>query len=602
MAEVYRAYHMSLDRFVAIKLLHAFLADDPEFKSRFEKEARNIARLKHPHIVQVYDFENDPENDSYYMVMELIDGPTLKDVLFRLSEQGQGMPLAEALRIMREAAGALAYAHSQNMIHRDVKPANLMLDKDNRVVLTDFGIAKIVTGIQFTASGGMVGTPAYMAPEQGLGEAGDERSDLYSLGVIFFQLVTGRLPYEGDTPLSIILKHLNDPTPSARAYNPELPVEADQIISRLMSKDPNDRYQTAGDLIADLERIERGQTLEARPLTSTDEVKSARAQVAAQDTMQVGLLTREAAASREAKPRQAAAAPPAPPPARRRSWVGIALLVMFGAVIGVGVYTLALGGGNSPLLALLASATPTATETSTATLTLTPTLLPTETPTATPTATATPTVTNTASLTPSQTSTASATFTMTLSPSPSPSMTASATPTHTATPTATPSNTLTPSLTPTPTITLTPSVTPTATQDITATFLAATNIAFIQTATTEACDFNYEIVEQTPPDGDFWQANQPYQREIRLRNTGTCAWERNTVLAFVVGSGEAFDAGSLIRIRNRVDVGDETVIEFVGRTPPTGGEVSGTWELRTPGNLLIGAPIVITVRVFEGGG
>ncbi|MDL1899386.1 serine/threonine protein kinase, partial [Anaerolineae bacterium CFX9] len=169
MAEVYRALHSQLNRYVAIKVLHPFLADDPEFKNRFANEAQNIARLKHQHIVQVYDFETDPETETYYMVMELVEGPTLKEVINRLAESGERLPLSEALRIIREAASALAYAHSQGMIHRDVKPANLMLDRDNRVVLTDFGIAKIVTGVQFTASGGMVGTPAYMSPEQGLG-------------------------------------------------------------------------------------------------------------------------------------------------------------------------------------------------------------------------------------------------------------------------------------------------------------------------------------------------------------------------------------------------------------------------------------------------
>ncbi len=223
MAEVYRGYHASLDRYVAIKVLHAFLADDPEFKTRFEREAQNVAKLKHQNIVQVYDFEYDEPSDSYYMVMELVDGPTLKERLTGLSEHGKLLPLPESLRIIREAAGALAYAHSRSMIHRDVKPANLMLDHDNRVVLTDFGIAKIVTGAQFTASGGMVGTPAYMAPEQGLGEAGDERSDLYSLGVILYQLVTGQLPYDAETPLATILKHLNAPIPSVSKLNPELP-------------------------------------------------------------------------------------------------------------------------------------------------------------------------------------------------------------------------------------------------------------------------------------------------------------------------------------------------------------------------------------------
>ncbi|MBE0690360.1 MAG: serine/threonine protein kinase, partial [Anaerolineae bacterium] len=228
MAEVYKAYQTNLDRFVAIKILHSFLADDPEFKTRFEKEARNIAKLKHANIVQVYDFENDADNESYYMVMELVDGPTLKEVLTLLIENEQMMAIEEVVRIIRESASALSYAHNLNMIHRDVKPANLMLDSNNRVVLTDFGIAKIVTGVQFTASGGMVGTPAYMAPEQGLGEQGDERSDLYSLGIIFYQMLTGRLPYDGDTPLAVILKHLNEPVRSTHEFREDVPEALDR--------------------------------------------------------------------------------------------------------------------------------------------------------------------------------------------------------------------------------------------------------------------------------------------------------------------------------------------------------------------------------------
>ena len=257
MAEVYRGYHAALDRYVAIKLLHPFLADDPEFKDRFEKEAKNVAKLRHPNVVQVFDFEYDADGDSYYMVMEMVDGPTLKDRLFELAADNRRYSIIESARIMIDTANALAYAHKRNMIHRDVKPANLMLDEDGRVVLTDFGIAKIVTSAQFTASGGMIGTPAYMAPEQGLGEAGDERSDIYSLGVIFYQMVTGRLPYDADTPLAVILKHVNDPLPDPRIDNPDLPDWVVASIQRSLEKNSEDRYQTSKEFLEDLKRGQR---------------------------------------------------------------------------------------------------------------------------------------------------------------------------------------------------------------------------------------------------------------------------------------------------------------------------------------------------------
>ncbi len=281
MAEVYRGYHAALDRYVAVKLLHPFLADDPEFKDRFENEARNVAKLKHPNIVQVYDFEYDSEGESYYMVMELINGPTLKDRLFELISSGERLGIGEAIRIVKSAAEALAYAHQRSMIHRDVKPANLMLDEDQRVVLTDFGIAKIVTGTQFTASGGMVGTPAYMAPEQGLGEAGDERSDLYSLGVILYQLVIGKLPFDAETPLAIILKHLNEPLPAPHELMPDIPQDLEHVICRALAKDVEERYQSAADFAADLNRLdETGHLLPiyeaaARPASSTQEAPAA---------------------------------------------------------------------------------------------------------------------------------------------------------------------------------------------------------------------------------------------------------------------------------------------------------------------------------------
>src|SRR5690606_15446097 len=223
MAEVYRAYHAALDRYVAIKILHPFLSEDPEFKERFEREARSVAQLRHPNIVQVYDFDFDPERELYYMVMEYVDGPTIRAKLAELSFEEQYFSVPASIQIIRPVAEALGYAHSRGMIHRDIKPANIMLDRDGRVVLTDFGIARIVSGPAMTTSGSMVGTPAYMSPEQGLGQPGDHRSDIYSLGVVFYQLVTGVLPFQAETPVAVVLKHVNEPLPNPRTINPDIP-------------------------------------------------------------------------------------------------------------------------------------------------------------------------------------------------------------------------------------------------------------------------------------------------------------------------------------------------------------------------------------------
>jgi serine/threonine-protein kinase len=614
MAEVYRAYQSSLDRYVAIKVLHAFLADDPEFKSRFEKEARNIARLKHQNIVQVYDFETDSENDTYYMVMELIEGRTLKDELADLQVRGEHLPIRDSLRITREAASALAYAHGQGMIHRDVKPANLMLDQDGRVVLTDFGIAKIVTGIHFTASGGMVGTPAYMAPEQGLGDAGDERSDLYSLGVILFQMVTGRLPYDGETPLSVILKHLNEPIPSAITYNPDVPPEVDAIIIRLMAKEQDERYQTAGELIQDVERAEQGQPLlERTPVI----LETPRKPFEEGETLPLEPVidTNSPVVSSSSETQKLPPLAAAPPPRRSSRWIWL-LLALLG--IGGALLFLPIMDGQPPLVALLSPATntpsptfttsptPTVTNTVTATNTVTPTntFTPSDTPTFTATYTPSDTATPTPTPTSTNTNTATATMTDTLTPTYTLTATATFTATNTYTPTLTASNTATATRTPTPTntptITQTPSTTPSPTIDVTLTLLQSTLFFEMQTATIAACDYDYRVIEQDPPDGEFFTANTPYERRITLQNTGTCPWERNSSLVFI--SGESFNATPpYFFIRDRVNVGEDVTIIFRGRTPTTSGLLSGVWELRTPGQLPIGEPLTISINVYQGG-
>lgn len=255
MAEVYEAHHPKLDRRVAIKLMHRHLSKDEQFEVRFQREAQAIARLKHPHIVQVYDFDVDDDLRQYYMVIEYIDGPTLGDYL---KQQATPLPLREALRIIEDLTDALGYAHANQMIHRDIKPGNIMLDKGNRTVLTDFGIAKLMQegGDQITASGAMVGTPAYMSPEHARGESGDHRADLYSLGVVFFQLVTGQLPYQGDTPISTILMHIKNAPPDPASLNPTLPAGVTSIILRCLAKNPDDRYQNAEGILRHLRNLD----------------------------------------------------------------------------------------------------------------------------------------------------------------------------------------------------------------------------------------------------------------------------------------------------------------------------------------------------------
>jgi hypothetical protein len=251
MAEVYKAFQPSLDRYVAIKILHPFMAEEKDFVARFRREARNVAALRHPNIVQVFDF--DVEDELYYMVMEFLDGPSLKSRLETLHQRGEQLPLAEALRITRDVGSALAYAHGHDIVHRDVKPANVILEASGRVILTDFGVAKILSGTQFTATGTVLGTPAYMAPEQGLGQAGDGRSDIYSLGVMLYEMATGRLPFDADTPLAVVMKHVHEPLPLPRTVTPGLPEGIERVILRALAKDPSQRYARVDEMVAALQ-------------------------------------------------------------------------------------------------------------------------------------------------------------------------------------------------------------------------------------------------------------------------------------------------------------------------------------------------------------
>jgi serine/threonine-protein kinase len=272
MAEVYKAYHPGLDRFVAVKVLHPHLAEASDFLGRFKREAQAVARLRHPHIVQVYDF--DVEGEQHYMVMEYVPGVSLKAHLDDLFVRGERMPVDEVLGLFRALLDAVGYAHAQGMIHRDLKPANVMLEIENaegsqqkadvtppayrlppsayRPVLTDFGIAKILGGSTFTASGVTVGTPTYMSPEQGSGEPGDARSDLYALGVMLYECLTGQVPFQGDTSAAILLKHISAPIPPLRDTLPELPTSLERVVEKALAKNPDERYPSAGEMQAAL--------------------------------------------------------------------------------------------------------------------------------------------------------------------------------------------------------------------------------------------------------------------------------------------------------------------------------------------------------------
>lgn len=250
MAEVYKGYQPSMDRYVAIKLMHGYLAEDEDFVKRFRREAKAIGDLRHPHIVQAYDF--DIEDDLYYMVQEFVEGGTLKDRLREASERGERIPIEDTVQVFEAICDAVDYAHSKDRIHRDIKPDNIMFDATDRPVLTDFGIAAIVGGERFTATGAMVGTPAYMSPEQGKGDPNDPRSDIYSLGVVLYEMLTGRVPFDADTPFAVVLKHLNEALPMPRSINPELTPSIERVILRALAKAPEDRYQTACALAEDL--------------------------------------------------------------------------------------------------------------------------------------------------------------------------------------------------------------------------------------------------------------------------------------------------------------------------------------------------------------
>ena len=247
MAAVYKAYQPAMDRYVALKILPRHFASDPQFIARFQREAKLLAKLQHPHILPVHDFG---EADGFtYIVMPFVESGTLTDLL-----TGQPLSLSQIRNLIPQVGTALDYAHARGLIHRDVKPSNILIDESGNCLLTDFGLAKMVEGTAvLTASGAIMGTPAYMSPEQGLGQKLDGRSDIYSLGVILYEMASGHTPYSAETPMAVVIKHINDPLPPPRTVNPALPEAVERVILKALAKQPQDRYETAGNFVRALQ-------------------------------------------------------------------------------------------------------------------------------------------------------------------------------------------------------------------------------------------------------------------------------------------------------------------------------------------------------------
>jgi len=241
MATVYRAYDPSFDREVALKVLPREFLHDPQFRDRFEREIKTVARLEHPAIVPVYDVGE--EDGQPFFVMRYMTGGSLSDWIKR----GK-FSLQDTARIVEQLAGALSYAHAKGVVHRDLKPDNILFDNNGDPFISDFGVAKIEEAASTLTGSGVVGTPAYMSPEQAQSDKTDSRSDIYGLGVIIFQMLTGKQPYEADTPMFVIVKHITEPVPEILDYDADLSSEVDAIIKKAMAKNKEDRYATALEL------------------------------------------------------------------------------------------------------------------------------------------------------------------------------------------------------------------------------------------------------------------------------------------------------------------------------------------------------------------
>ncbi|MEY4135980.1 MAG: Stk1 family Ser/Thr kinase, partial [Actinomycetota bacterium] len=319
MATVYEAIDLRLDRVVALKVMHAHLADDPDFVSRFEREAKAAARLTHPHVVGVYD--QGKADGHVYLAMEYVPGRTLRDVM----KQFGPLTSEQALVLLDPILEALEAAHGAGFVHRDIKPENVLISDDGRVKVADFGLARAVETSNASATQGMIiGTVAYLSPEQVERGDADGRSDVYAAGILLFEMITGQVPHAGDSPLSVAYKHVNSDVPAPSTVNAAIPADVDALVITATRRDPELRYQDAADFLADVRRV---RTALPRPRPFTD----------ARDTLVVdaSMTQRIAAGARPPQP-QHPAVETAPRRSRKGRWIAL--------IVAIAVVLAALGG------------------------------------------------------------------------------------------------------------------------------------------------------------------------------------------------------------------------------------------------------------------
>jgi serine/threonine-protein kinase len=322
MAEVFRGVDPVLNRTVAIKVLSPQLARDAGFVARFRREAQAAARLNHPNIVGVYDTGAD--GDTQYIVMEFVEGRTLAGVL----AGGKRPTPMQAVELTQRVALAMGAAHEQGIVHRDIKPANVMVTREGKVKVMDFGIARIQSVETAPQTSSVLGTPTYLSPEQAQGQQVDARSDIYSLGVLLYELLAGRPPFTGDSPVAIAYKQVNETPAPPGLLNPDVPPRLDAVVMKALSKNPANRYQSAASMHEDLERVRKGQEVEATPLLPAG--GEATQVIARPHATQVLLPPEE------------------PPGSTRKVWLGVLIGALVVVVLGGGGYLLSQALSSEP--------------------------------------------------------------------------------------------------------------------------------------------------------------------------------------------------------------------------------------------------------------